>query len=78
MPQTHKKKLQIGNQPDSRHSNSEDPYKPDNFSKQISDHSPEDNFTGQQQPDSTEHNIFDEIPQLEEDWENGQFADAQT
>ena len=38
---------------------------------------PEDNFTGQQ-ANSTEHNVFDEIPQLEEDWENGQFADAHT
>ena len=45
-------------QPDSRHSNSEDPYRPHNFSQQISDHSPEDNFTRQQQADSTVHNIF--------------------
>ena len=66
-------------QPDTRHSNSEDPYRPHNFSQQISDHSPEDNFTGQQQADSTEHNVFDEIPQLEEeDWENSQFADGHT
>ena len=55
---------------DTRHSNSEDPHRPRNFSQQISDHSLEDNFTGQQQVISTEHNIFDEIPQLaEEDWE---------
>ena len=48
-----------------------------NFSQHISDHSPEDNSTGQQQDISTEHSIFDKIPQLEEeDWENGQFADA--
>ena len=65
-------------QPDSRHSNSEDPYRPHNFSQQISDHSPEDNFTGQQQAKSTEHNVFSKIPQLKEEyWENGQFADAQ-
>ena len=39
----------------------------------------EDNSPGQQQVASTEHNIFEEIPQLEEeDWENGQFADADT
>ena len=62
---------------DTRHSNSEDPHKPHNLSQQISDHSSEDNFTGQQVT-STEHNIFDKIPQLEEDWENGQFADADT
>ena len=38
-------------------------------------------LTGQQQAASTEHNTFHEIPQLEEeeeDWENGQFADADT
>ena len=38
---------------------------------------PEDNSTGQQQGISTEHSIFDKIPQLEEeDWESSQFADA--
>ena len=66
-------------QPDTRHSNSEDSYRPHNFSQQISDHMPEDNFIGQQQANSTEHNVFDKIPQLEEeDWENGQFTDAHT
>ena len=62
---------------DTRHSNSEDHQRPHNFPKQVSDHSPEDNPTGQQQVTSTEHNVFNEIPQLdEEDWKNGQFADA--
>ena len=42
---------------------------PHNISQQISDHSPEDNFTGQQQVTSTDNNVFDEIPQLEEDCE---------
>ena len=51
---------------DTRHSNSEDPHRPHDFSQQISDHLPEDNLTGQQQV-STEHNIFDKMPQLEED-----------
>ena len=63
---------------DTRHSNSEDPHRPHNFSQQISDHSLEDNFTGQQEFASTGHNVFDEIPQLEEDCENGQFIDANT
>ena len=64
---------------DTRHSNSEDPHRPCNFSQQISYHFPEDNFTEQQKVTSTEHNLFNEIPQLEEeDWENGQFADADT
>ena len=39
---------------------------------------PEDNFTGQQQVTSTDNNVFDEIPQLEEDWENGQFTGVDT
>ena len=52
---------------DTRHSSSEDSHSPCNFPQQISDHSPEDNFTGQQQITSTDNNVFDEIPQLEED-----------
>ena len=64
---------------DTRHFNSEDPHRPPDLSQQISAHLTEDNFTAQQQVASTEHNIFDEIPQLEEeDWENVQFADADT
>ena len=62
---------------DTRHSSSEDCHRPCNFPQQISDHLPEDNFTGQQQVTSTD-NVFDEIPQLAEDWENGQFTDADT
>ena len=54
---------------DTRHFSSEDSHRPCNFPQQISDHSPEDNFTGQQQVTSTDDNVFDEIPQLEEDWE---------
>ena len=33
---------------------------------------------GQQQVTSTDNNISDEIPPLEEDWENDQFTDADT
>ena len=33
---------------------------------------------GQQQITSTDNNVFDEISQLEEDWDNGQFADTDT
>ena len=61
---------------DTRHSNSEDPHRPCNFPQQVSDHLPEDNSTGQQQGVSTEQRVFDKIPQLEEDWENSQFTDA--
>ena len=45
------------------------------FPQLISDHSLEHNSIQQQQVTSTD-NIFDKIPQLEEDWENSQFADA--
>ena len=48
---------------DTRHSNSEDLHRPHHFPQQVSDHSPEDNSTGQQQVTSTEHNVFDKIPQ---------------
>ena len=63
---------------DTRHSNSVDPHRPLNLPQQVSDHLPENNFTGQQQVTSTEHHVYDKIPQLEEeeDWENGRFADA--
>ena len=63
---------------DTRHSNTEDPHRLCSFPQQISDHSPEDNFTGQQQVTSTDNNVFNEIPQLEKEWENSQFADADT
>ena len=64
---------------DTRYSNSQDPHRPHNFPQQVSDHLPADNSTGQQQAVSTEHSIFNKIPQLEEeDWENSQFTDADT
>ena len=43
---------------DTGHSNSEDPYRPHNFSQQFSDHSPEDNFTGQEKVTSSKHNVL--------------------
>ena len=63
---------------DTGHSNLEDSHRSGNFLQQISDHLSEDNFAGQQQVTSTENNILDEISALEEDWENGQFTDADT
>ena len=60
------------------HSNSEDSHRPANSPQQISDHPSDDNFTGQQQVTSIHNNISDEIPPLEEDWENDQFTDADT
>ena len=80
MPQTHKKKLQIGTSLTQDISTSEDPHRPCNLPQQVSDHLPEDTPTGKQQVTSTEYNFFDEIPQLEEeeDWEISQFTDADT
>ena len=64
---------------DTRNSTSEDPHRPHNLSPQVSDHLPADSSTGPHQAATTEYNTSDKIPQLEEeDWENGQFADADT
>ena len=46
--------------------------------QQISDHLSDDNFARQQNVTSIHNSISDEIPPLEEDWENGQFTDADT
>ena len=63
---------------DTSHSTSEDPHRPHNLPQQVSDYLPANTFTGPQQAVTTEHNTFNEIPQLEEeeDWEIGQFTDA--
>ena len=62
---------------DTGHHNSEEPHWLDNFPQQIPDYSPEHNSM-EQQFASTDNNVFDEIPQLEEDRDNGQFTDADT
>ena len=50
----------------------------DNFSQHIPNHTPVQHSMGQHQITSG-HNInSEEIPQLEEDWNNGQFTDANT
>ena len=66
------------NQFDTRHSTSEDPKRPHNLPQPVSDHPSEDTPIGQQQVTSTEYHTFEEIPQLEEVWENCQLADADT
>ena len=53
------------------HSNSEDPHRPGNSPQQIPDHPSDDNFARPQQVPSVHYSILDEIPPLEEDWENG-------
>ena len=60
------------------HSNSEDSHRPSNSPQQILDHPSDYSFTEQQQISSIHNSILDEIPPLEEDWENGQFTDTDT
>ena len=64
--------------PNSTHYNSEESHVHDNFSQHVPNHTPVQHFKGQHQITSR-HNIdSEEIPQLGEDWDNGQFADADT
>ena len=46
------------NQFDTRHSTSEDPHRPRNLPKQVSDHPAGDTPMGQKQVASTEYNVF--------------------
>ena len=76
MPQISKKKLLTGTH--STTNNFKESHEHDNFSQHISNHTLVQYSTGQHQITSR-HNINSgEIPQLEEDWDNGQFADAPT
>ena len=56
----------------------EDSHRPGSFPQQISNHPLDNSFAKQQQISPVHDNISDEIPPLEEDWENGQFTDADT
>ena len=76
MPQTPKKKLQIGTNLIQDILILRSPMGLTISPQQIPDHSSEENFMGQQQTNLTDTNNSDENPKLEEDWENGQFADA--
>ena len=60
------------------HSNLEDSDRPCNSPKQIPDHPSDYSFAEQQQISSIYDSTSDEIPPLEEDWENSQFTDADT
>ena len=62
------------------HSNLKDPHRPGNSPppQQIPDHPSDDSFARPQQVPSFHDSILDEIPPLEEDWENSQFTDADT
>ena len=66
------------NPPDTSYNNSEECHGHDNFSQVVSNHTPVQHFMGQYQITSR-HNIdSEEIPQLEEDWNNSQFTNAHT
>ena len=60
------------------HSNLEDSHRPSSSPQQISNHLSDDSFAQQQQISSIHDSILDETAPLEEDWENGQFTDADT
>ena len=55
------------------YNNSEESHGYDDFSKDIQNHTTEQNQITPEYSDDSE-----EIPELEEDWDNGRFADAET
>ena len=59
--------------PDASYNNSEESHVYDNFPQDIQDHT-----TEQSQITSGYSKNPEEIPELEKDWDNGQFADADT
>ena len=59
--------------PDPTYNNLEESHGYDNFSQHIQNYT-----TEQHQTTSGDSIDLEEIPQLEEDWDNGQFADADT
>ena len=67
-----------GNPPSTMYNNSEESHGHDYFSQHVLNHTPVQHSMGQHLITSG-HNInSEEIPQLEEDWDNGQFTDADT
>ena len=64
--------------PDTTYDNSEESNGHDDFSQHVPNHTPVQHFTGQHQITSGHNFNSEEIPQLEEDLDNGQFADADT
>ena len=64
--------------PNTTSSNSEESHGHDNFSHHTPNYTPVQHFMGQHQINSSHIINSEEIPQLEEDWNDGQFADADT
>ena len=64
--------------PDTTCNNLEESHGHDNFSQHVPNHTLVQHFMGQHQITSR-HNInSEEIPQLEENWDNGKFTDVET
>ena len=63
---------------DTTYNDSEESHGHDNFSQHISNRTPVHHSMGQCQITSRHTSHSEEIPQLEEDWDNSQFADADT
>ena len=72
MPRISKKKIQT-DPTITTYNNSEESHRYDDFPQDIQNHT-----TEQSQTTSGYGIDPEEIPQLEEDWDNGQFADADT
>ena len=64
--------------PNTAYNDSEESHGHDNFSQHIPNHTPVQHFMGQHQIDSSHTINSEEIPQLEEDWDDRQFANADT
>ena len=60
------------------YNNSEESHGHDNFSQHISNHTPVHHSMEQHQITSRHTIYLEEIPQLEEDWDNSQFTDTDT
>ena len=63
---------------DTTYNNSEESHGHDNFSQYISNHTPVHHSMGQHKITSRHTIDSEKIPQLEEDWHNSQFANADT
>ena len=64
--------------PNTTYNNLEESHGHDNFSLHVPNHTPVQHFTGQHQINSSCTIDSEEIPQLEEDWDDGQFANVDT
>ena len=64
--------------PNTTYNNLEESHGHDNFFQHVPNHTPVQHFMGQHQINSSHTIDSEEIPQLQEDWDDGQFADTDT